>query len=102
MHSYNSLNLASMLGIAVQGALATSLFAASGPALVSDQSTAPLIEPGELLDGQRWAFEEPTITLVSVPEGSGLSVGEISWYSMESLRTNSSNPRCAKKSKNKP
>ena len=50
---------ASMLGIAVQDALAASLLAASGRQLVLDQSAAPVPELDHLLDGQRWALEEP-------------------------------------------
>ena len=48
-----------MLGIALQDALAASLLAESGKRLVLDQSAAPAPELDILLDGQRWAFEEP-------------------------------------------
>ena len=39
--------------------IAASLLAASGAQLVLDQAAAPPPELDLLLDGQRWAFEEP-------------------------------------------
>ena len=57
---------ASMLGMAVQDALASSLLAASGHRLVLDQSAAPAPELDLLLDGQRWAFEEPAICPIPI------------------------------------
>ena len=48
---------ASLLGVAVQDAIAASLLAPSGSQLVLDQSAAPVPELDTLLDGQRWAFE---------------------------------------------
>ena len=48
---------ASMLGVAVQDAIAASLLAPSGSQLVLDQSAAPVPELDAILDGQRWAFE---------------------------------------------
>ena len=52
---------ASMLGVVVQYALAVSLLTHSGKKLLLDQSAAPAPELDHLLDGQRWAFEEPAI-----------------------------------------
>jgi len=48
---------ASMLGLAVQDAIAASLLAHSGEQLVLDPSAAPIPELDSVFDGQRWALE---------------------------------------------
>ena len=53
-----------MIGVAVQNALAASLLAPYGPGIVLDQPSAPAPELDALLDGQRWAFEEPAVGFV--------------------------------------
>ena len=52
---------AGMIGVAVQNALAASLLAPHGPGMVLEQPAAPAPELDILLDGQRWAFEEPFV-----------------------------------------
>ena len=51
------MSLASMLGVAVQNAIAASLLAPSGAQLVVDQSEEPVPDLASVLDGQRWAME---------------------------------------------
>jgi len=46
-----------MVSVAVQDAIAASLLAPAGRALVLDQSAAPAPALGKLLDGQRWAVD---------------------------------------------
>ena len=48
----------SMVGMAVQDAIAASILAPHGPKLVLDQSAAPSPESDVLLDGQWWAFDQ--------------------------------------------
>ena len=55
---------ASMLGIAVQNAIAASLLAPTGRRLVLDQSGAPTPDISTVLDGQRWAVDHSVLPIL--------------------------------------
>ena len=54
---------ASMLGIAVQNAIAASLLAPTGRRRVLDQSGAPTPDISTVWDGQRWAVEHSVLPI---------------------------------------